>query len=103
MANRPLILNQNDNEFSFVKKLNQNFSKIWNAISQISSSGGAGSGGGSSGGGGVVGYGHTSPMPDIGGVNQDHDYRYMYRHPVLAADGTNVVDSSGNLVIIDNR
>lgn len=105
MARRPLILNHNDNEFSFVKKMNQNFARLWVSISDLSKASGSGgrSSRGAGEGGSVSGYTHTSSMPDIGGVNQDHDYRYMYKHPVLAQDGTNVVDSSGNLVVVDNR
>lgn len=103
MARRPLILSHNDNEFSFVKKLNQNFARLWGSISDLSKSSGSGGRSSESAGGGSTGYTHTSSMPDIGGVNQDHDYRYMYKHPVLAQDGTNVVDSSGNLVVVDNR
>jgi len=104
MTRRPLILNQNDNEFSLIKKMNQNFARLWVSISDLTKASGSGGGNsGSSGGGSVTGYTHTSSMPDIAGVNQDHDYRYMYKHPVLAQDGTNVVDLEGNLVVMDNR
>ena len=58
---------------------------------------------GGGGGGGSTGFGHLTPMPDLSGINIDHDARYLFVHPLVDDFGNNIVGDLGEAVVIDNR
>lgn len=89
---QPEIFDEKDSESTFTFKLTSTFRNAWHILSQLdkkidnlnlSDSG--------------QGFVHTSIMPDINGVNTDHDKRYLRDSQLTAAINTAINGTAGYL------